>query len=75
MIRFHPHALQRMKERGATKNEVEKTVELGEHTQAKHGRTGFRKNFSFERKWNNRFYQTKNKSRLSQFRKIRTGLS
>ena len=30
LVRFHPHALERMKERGATDGEVETTVKEGE---------------------------------------------
>ncbi len=59
MIRFHPHALERMKERGASKSEVREAIQRGEQFAAKFGRTGFRKNFLFEREWNNKFYQIK----------------
>lgn len=59
MIRFHPHALERMKERGASKSEVRDAIQRGEQFAAKFGRTGFRKNFPFEREWNNKFYQIK----------------
>jgi hypothetical protein len=46
-IRFHPHALERMVERGATEDEVRSTIEQGERFPAQFGRTGFRRNFSF----------------------------
>ena len=59
MIRFHPHTLERMKERGASKSEVREAIQRGEQFAAKFGRTGFRKNFLFEREWNNKFYQIK----------------
>jgi len=58
-VRFHPHALERMSERGATEDEVEATVEKGERFPAKFGRTGFRRNFLFDDKWRGRYYQTK----------------
>jgi hypothetical protein len=44
-VRFHPHALERMEERAATKDEVRATIEQGEQFPAKFGRTGFRRNF------------------------------
>lgn len=40
-IRFHPHALERMKERGATKEEVRAVIEKGERFSAKFNRNGF----------------------------------
>ena len=40
-IIIHPHALQRITERGATESEVEMTVRTGEHFIAKHGRSGY----------------------------------
>ncbi len=58
-IRIHPHAKERMEERGATDEEVIKTVEEGERFPAKFGRTGFRRNFPFGRIWRGRLYQTK----------------
>jgi hypothetical protein len=58
-VRFHPHALERMEERGATEEEVRATVESGEKFPAKYGRVGFRRNFSFNALWRGRSYQTK----------------
>jgi hypothetical protein len=58
-VRFHPHALERMAERGATEREVEATVELGEEFPARFGRTGFRRNFQFDREWCGQYYRTK----------------
>jgi hypothetical protein len=46
-VDFHPHALERAEERGASKREVMKTVEAGERFPAKFGRTCFRRNFPF----------------------------
>ena len=45
-IIFHPHALERMNERDASKAEVRETVRTGESFVAKYGRQGHRKNFS-----------------------------
>ena len=58
-VRFHPHARQRMVERGATDAEVSSAILEGERFEAKYGRAGFRRNFVFERQWHNRFYATK----------------
>ncbi|NOY57788.1 MAG: DUF4258 domain-containing protein [Calditrichaeota bacterium] len=59
VINFHPHALERMEERGATKDEIMATVETGEQFPAKYNRTGFRRNFPFNGKWREKFYNTK----------------
>jgi oxygen-independent coproporphyrinogen-3 oxidase len=58
-VRFHPHALERMIERGATMEEVRLTVEAGERYPAKGGRAGFRRNFSHDGDWMGRHYKTK----------------
>jgi hypothetical protein len=58
-IRFHPHALERMKERGGTEAEVIETVNHGEQFPAKHGRTGFRHNFTYDRNWKGKYFRTK----------------
>jgi len=58
-VRIHPHARQRMAERGATEVEIIATVEHGEQSPAKFGRTGFRRNFTYEQEWRGRFYRTK----------------
>ena len=57
-ITIHPHAKERMQERGATEKEVIKTVEQGEKFPAKFGRTGFRHNFLFEGRWRGKKYNT-----------------
>jgi len=57
--RIHPHARQRMAERGATEAETIAAVEQGEQFPAKFGRTGFRRNFAYEQEWRGRFYRTK----------------
>lgn len=58
-IQFHPHALQRLVERGVTTTEVEQTILKGEKFSAKHGRTGFRHNFSFHGEWKGKVYRNK----------------
>lgn len=58
-VRFHPHALERMAQRGATEKEVRDTVAKGERFEAKFGRSGFRRNFMFEKQWQGRYYKTK----------------
>ena len=58
-VRFHPHARERMGERGATEDEVIATVEQGEQFPAKFGRTGFRRNFPFGSEWRSKHYRTK----------------
>lgn len=59
MIKLHPHAKERLIERGASEQEVFSTVENGETFPAKYGRTGFRRNFSFNGTWRGRHYTTK----------------
>ena len=58
-VRLHPHAQDRLQERGATEAEVIATIERGEHIAAKHGRKGFRCNFPFHDEWNDKRYSTK----------------
>jgi len=58
-VRIHPHARERMRERGTTEAEVAATVLEGERFPAKYGRTGFRRNFPFEGDWQGRAYATK----------------
>jgi pimeloyl-CoA synthetase len=58
-IRFHPHALERIAQRGASKQEVIVTVETGERFDAKFNRTGFRRNFAFDKQWRGKHYETK----------------
>ncbi|MBI2982436.1 MAG: DUF4258 domain-containing protein [Deltaproteobacteria bacterium] len=58
-IRLHPHAEQRLSERGATKDEVLATVQSGEKFPAKFDRVGFRRNFAFGGPWRGRQYKTK----------------
>ena len=58
-VRIHPHALERMQERGATKEEVIVAVRRGEKFRAKYGRTGFRHNYAYGRQWRGRRYSNK----------------
>ena len=58
-VRIHPHAVARMLERGTAADEVAATVELGEQFAARFGRTGFRRNFSFDAEWRSKPYATK----------------
>jgi hypothetical protein len=59
MVRLHPHARERISERGATEEEIQATVAQGEQFPAKFGRTGFRRNFHFDQEWRGRHYRTK----------------
>jgi len=58
-VRFHPHALERMAQRGATEQEVIASVKTGEQFEAKFARAGFRMNFAFEKQWRGKYYKTK----------------
>lgn len=58
-VRLHSHAKDRLAERGATEAEVIATVLEGERFVAKYGRTGFRRNFSFDAEWRGQMYGTK----------------
>ena len=58
-VRLHPHAADRIHERGATAEEVIATVEEGERFAAKQGRIGFRRNFEYNSLWRGRFYANK----------------
>jgi len=56
---IHPHALERMKERGATPEEVKDTILNGEKFPAKFERSAFRGNFVYNNYWNGTFYNNK----------------
>jgi hypothetical protein len=56
---LHPHALERLSERGASAEEVVTTVQKGETFPAKFGRQGFRMNFPFDGLWGGKHYATK----------------
>ena len=59
IVKVHPHAKERMQERGASEDEVIKTVETGERFPAKFGRSGFRRNFAFNGMRRGKKYRTK----------------
>ena len=59
MIRFHPHARERLQERGAEEMEIIETIEKGENFPIKFGRTGFRRNFHYNNVWKGTHYATK----------------
>jgi len=56
---FSRHALEQLADRGATQEEVVKAVQEGERVPAKVGRLAFRKNFPYEEKWKNKYYEIK----------------
>ncbi len=58
-IVFHAHARERMQERGATKEEIELTINTGERFKAKFNRVGFRRNFPFRKTKSGNRYETK----------------
>ena len=58
-IRIHPHARARMRERGATDREVVEAIRGGESSPARHGRTGFRRNFAHNSVWRGKRYTVK----------------
>ena len=58
-ILIHPHAKERMEERGATEAEVRATITEGEKFPAKFGRAGFRRNFTFESSRDGKFFRIK----------------
>lgn len=58
-VRFHPHARERMNERGASEDDVKVTIEQGEQFQVKYSRTGFRRNITFNSEWRGKYYNTK----------------
>jgi hypothetical protein len=58
-VRLHTHAWSRLKERGGSEEEVKQTVLTGERFVAKHGRVGFRRNFSFNDHWQGKYYSNR----------------
>ncbi len=55
-IEIHPHAAQRIRERGATAGQVRETVTKGMRSAAKFGRAKFRRVFTFGKSWNGKRY-------------------
>jgi hypothetical protein len=58
-VTIHPHAVTRMRERGATRAEVEYTVKHGSSSPAKFDRTVFAQTFAYNRKWQGTHYRQK----------------
>lgn len=58
-VTLQPHARERLAERGTTEAEGVATVTHGEQFPAKFGRTGFRRNFSFQKQWRGKRYANK----------------
>lgn len=56
---IHPHARERMAERGITEEDIATTLAQGEQFPAKLGRKGFRRNFPFDKTWRGKIYHTK----------------
>jgi len=56
---FSQHALDQLKDRGTSEDEVKKAILEGEKTPAREGRLAFRKNFPFNTKWKGRYYGIK----------------
>jgi len=56
---LHPHALERMAERGANEADIATTLENGQRFPAKYGRTGFRHSFVFNGQWMGKSYANK----------------
>lgn len=48
-VRLHPHAEARLVERGESRDQVIRTVLEGERFLAKFGRSGFRRNFAYDK--------------------------
>jgi len=58
-IIIHPHALQRMEERGASKEEVQRAIENGRMLPAKFGRRISGMTFPYGDYWREQFYEHK----------------
>ncbi|MDQ6632656.1 MAG: DUF4258 domain-containing protein [Verrucomicrobiota bacterium] len=58
-IRLTKHAREQSIERGATEAEIIAAIRKGAREPAKHGREIFRFNFSFGKKWQEKFYAIK----------------
>jgi hypothetical protein len=56
---FSHHVLQRMAERGASRQEVEDAIRRGQRVPAREGKVAFRLNLRFEQTWKGRYYGTK----------------
>ena len=56
---FHPHARDRLAERGTSEEDVILTVTTGEKFNARFGRVGFRRNLPFRKRWRGKQYRFK----------------
>ena len=56
---FSQHSLDQLADRGTTREEVIQAIQEGEKQIAKKGRIAFKKNFSFEKMWKERYYSSK----------------
>jgi len=59
MIVFSKHALEQMRERGASEEDVRRAIGEGEQFPAKHGRMGYRLNLPFNAQWGDKQYASK----------------
>lgn len=59
VICIHPHAQERMSERGVTESEIKEAILHGERFLAKFERSGFRRNFPGNYEWRGHRYGTK----------------
>jgi hypothetical protein len=58
-IIFSQHAKEQLGYRGATEEEVVETIKKSTWQSAEFGRLECRKDFKFEKKWNKKYYKTK----------------
>ncbi|TET08854.1 DUF4258 domain-containing protein [Candidatus Aerophobetes bacterium] len=58
-LTYSNHALGQMKERGASKHEVEQAILKGEKVPAKKGRHAYRLNFQYNNRWAGKYYSMK----------------
>ena len=58
-ILIHPHALQRMEERGASEEEIQRAIERGRVLPAKFGRKIYGMTFLYGDYWREQFYEHK----------------
>ena len=58
-VLIHPHALQRMEERGASEEEIQRAVESGLVLPAKFGRKKYGMTFPYGDYWREQFYEYK----------------
>jgi hypothetical protein len=58
-IKFSDHALEKMRDRGASENEVKAAIRTGNSELARKGRLTFRKNFTFNNYWRGKHYAVK----------------